>query len=210
MTIQQLNKELGNIDIYLLDQILKNRYSKDAKILDAGCGEGRNIIYFLNNNYNVYGIDNNEDAIRMLHFLVGSGYPSVSKNNFQVCSIERMPFEVNSFDVVICSAVLHFARDHSHFESMFKALINVLKIYGQIFIRMTSDIGIDTSSFEQNGDLYHLGDGSTRYLITRELISELMKKYSLELIEPIKSTNVNDLRSMATIVLHKTESSVIS
>ncbi|WP_332912670.1 hypothetical protein [Algoriphagus boritolerans] len=48
MEVTELNQLLGNVDIYLLDQILKGRFSKEMKILDAGCGEGRNAVYFIN------------------------------------------------------------------------------------------------------------------------------------------------------------------
>ncbi|RYD73106.1 MAG: class I SAM-dependent methyltransferase, partial [Sphingobacteriales bacterium] len=48
---------LNETDIYLIDQILKNRFHPEMKILDAGCGDGRNLNYFLYNNYNVYGVD---------------------------------------------------------------------------------------------------------------------------------------------------------
>ena len=50
-SIKELNHLLGNIDIYLLDQILKDRFKKSFKILDAGCGEGRNLIYFVRNGF---------------------------------------------------------------------------------------------------------------------------------------------------------------
>ena len=65
MEVKELNALLGNIDIYLLDQILKGRFKKDMKILDAGCGEGRNCIYFLNQGYQIFGADANPIAIQM-------------------------------------------------------------------------------------------------------------------------------------------------
>jgi len=203
MTIKELNNELGNIDIYLLDQILKGRYSQEMKILDAGCGEGRNILYFLNNGYDVFGIDQNPDAIRMLHFILGSKYPNCPKENFSTGEVSATAFGDKSFDLVISSAVLHFAKDHDHFQQMFAEMIRVLKPQGQLFIRMASDIGLIGHKTNDTSGKYFLPDGSIRYLISQQKIKELTDTFSLEFIEPIKTTNVSDLRCMTTLVLRK-------
>ncbi len=203
MTIKELNNELGNIDIYLLDQILKGRYSKEMKILDAGCGEGRNLIYFLNNGYNIFGIDQNPDAIRMLHFILGSKYPNCPKENFSVGEVSLISLGNESIDLVISSAVLHFAKDHDHFQQMFTEMIRVLKPQGQLFIRMASDIGLNGHKTNDTSGRYFLPDGSIRYLITQQKINELTEVFNLEFIEPIKTTNVNNLRCMTTLVFRK-------
>lgn len=203
MTIQELNKEIGNVDIYLLDQILKGRYPKDTKILDAGCGEGRNIIYFLNNQFNVFGIDQNPDVIRMIHFILGSTYSYLSKSNFIEGKIEELSHDDDSFELVICAAVLHFAKSKEHFETMFQELIRVLAPGGQIFIRTASDIGLHEKTPQKESGKFLLPDGSIRFLITEEMIHQLVDKYQLKFVEPIKTTNVNNLRCMTTLVLRK-------
>lgn len=203
MNIQEINQHLGNIDIYLLDQILKGRYSSDMKVLDAGCGEGRNLMYFMNNNFDVSGVDINSEAIRMVKFIIGANYAHLAKGNFHVCGVDAMPFDNQHFDLIISSAVLHFSESEKHFRSMFAEMIRVLKPGGQLFLRMTSDIGLDISTFETKGDLFIIGDDTLRFLITRALLHDITKKYDLELIEPIKSTNVNDQRSMGTFVFQK-------
>ena len=63
MSIETLTNDIGGIDIYLLDQILKERYQKDAHIFDAGCGVGRNLKWFYNEGYTVFGADNNAQRI---------------------------------------------------------------------------------------------------------------------------------------------------
>ena len=143
MNVQTLNKALGNIDIYLLDQILKGRYEKGNKILDAGCGEGRNMIYFLNNQFDVFGIDKNESALNMLRFLTRSIDPSYDQTRISIGNIDKLPYEDWFFDHIICSAVLHFAQNESHFEAMIRELVRVLKPEGSIFIRMASNIGLE-------------------------------------------------------------------
>ena len=60
MQSNTLIEMVGNTDIYLLDQIMKARYLKGDKVLDAGCGTGRNMFWFINNGITIYGIDADE------------------------------------------------------------------------------------------------------------------------------------------------------
>lgn len=198
MAVQKLQTTIGNIDIYLLDQILKERYHKTDKILDAGCGSGRNLHWFYNNKYNLYAVDKEIESIDYIK----SVYPKWSEK-VEICVLEQLKFKNDYFDHIICSAVLHFASDMTHFEAMFSELIRVLKPFGTLFIRMTSDIGIEDKITPINDGVYLLGDESYRFLLTREVLSNLMKKHSLSFLEPLKSTNVHDLRSMSTLVLQK-------
>ena len=200
MTIQELNLELGNIDLYLLDHLLKNRFSLNSKILDAGCGDGRNLIYFLNNGYRVYGVDADPDAIRMLKFISNSKYPDYDATRFNVGNVEDMDFESESFDLVISSAVLHFAESHEHFDFMFNEMVRVLK--GQLFVRMTSDIGLQDYKPLETGRCA-LRDGTERYLITETKINELLQIHKLELIEPMKTVLVENKRSMVSLLFNK-------
>ena len=192
MNIQELNKELGNIDIYLLDQILKGRFKQEDKILDVGCGEGRNLIYFLNNGYDVYGVDRNQKAIKMLQTTARSINKKYEQERFMVWDIESMQIPENFFDVIICSAVLHFAKNTEHFCRLIDKVCNVLKPGGILFIRMTSDIGIENNINPIGGGIYELPDGTTRFLINENLLKEIIKKYHLEFLEPLKSVNVDN------------------
>ncbi|WP_245591246.1 class I SAM-dependent methyltransferase [Aquimarina latercula] len=198
MTIQNLRSGLGNIDIYLLDQILKDRYSQNDKILDAGCGNGRNIHWFYENKFNIYGLDRDVEQIEY----VKSIYPDWS-TKFDVSSLDTLKYQNDFFDHIICSAVLHFASSTDHFNSMFSELIRVLKPSGTLFIRMTSDIGVKDKISHIHKGVYRLGDESDRFLLTQELLSSIMHNHGLSFLEPLKSTNVHDLRSMSTVVLQK-------
>src|SRR5215204_132700 len=113
-----LNEFFGDIDIYLFDQILKNRFSPEMKILDAGGGGGRNLVYFLRSGFEVFGIDRNADAIEYVRQMSQMLAPENPFENFQISSVEKMPFADESFDVVISSAVLHFADNETQFDQM--------------------------------------------------------------------------------------------
>lgn len=194
MNSKELKQEIGNIDIYLLDQILKERFNSTDKILDAGCGSGRNIQYFSNNNFDIYGIDYNENKIKSLEKL---------NKNFKVAKLEEIPFNKNYFDYIICNAVLHFANNEIHFFKMFSELFRVLKTNGTLFIRMTSNFGIENLVNEIENGVYNIPDGSTRFLLTNTILDELKTKYNFDFIEPLKTVNVNNLRCMSTLVIKK-------
>lgn len=198
MDCQSLKNELGNIDVYLLDQVLKGRYSKEHKILDAGCGGARNMHWFLENGYDIRGIDIDAQRIDLLQ----QNLPQFN-NHFQTCALEKMPFSDGHFDHIICNAVFHMATSYAQFLAMFKEVIRVLKPGGQLFIRMTSNIGIENDVIELESGAHRIPDGSTRVLITKDALAELMQQYDLSFIEPLKTVNVNDIRCMSTIVLRK-------
>ncbi len=192
-------KELfGNIDIYLFDQLLKERYSNANNILDAGCGKGRNIYWFYHNKYTIYGLDKDPKSVEYIKTI----YPDL-KDNFVVSELDTIPFKDNFFDHIISNAVLHFAKNTSHFERMFAELVRVLKVDGSLFIRMTSNIGIEATIKEISDGVYIIPDETTRFLITKKLIDQVMKKHSLLFLEPLKTVNVNDKRCMTTLVLKK-------
>ncbi len=105
----------GDIDIYLFDQILKNRFTPEMTILDAGCGGGRNLVYFLRSGFRVFGVDQNTEAVRYVRSLARTLAPDTPTENFQISDVEKLPYPDENFDAVISNAVLHFADDECHF-----------------------------------------------------------------------------------------------
>ena len=192
----------GNTDIYLLDQIMKQRYSETDKVLDAGCGKGRNLHWFLMNEIAVYGLDMEREAIEQLRLQ----YPSLPAERFTTGNIQMLPYQDDFFDHVISSAVLHFANSQQQFNAMLAEMVRVLKPGGTMFIRMTSDIGIEQSVIHLADGVYSIPDGSQRFLLTRALLKKLLTDQPLSLLEPVKTVNVQDLRCMTTVVLQKNDS----
>ena len=171
------------------------------KVLDAGCGEGRNLMHFINSGYDVYGIDINPMAIKALQFIISSIRPDLSKNHFKEEDIANLSFPDNTFDLIIASAVLHFASDHNHFYKMVGQLIRSLKSGAMLFIRMTSDIGIENLVVAKGSGRFLIPDGSERFLLTREILEKLNSQYTLKYLEPFKTVNVNDVRCMSTLIV---------
>ncbi len=198
-----VHAQFGNIDIYLFDQILKGRFHSGQRILDIGCGSGRNLVYFLNNGYDVCGIDQDPEAIDRVREMAIKIQSDFDPARFTVSAIESLPFQEEEFDLVIANAVLHFAVDASQFEAMLYAAWRVLKPGGVFFARLASNIGIADRIQHIGNGMFQLPDGTERYLVDQRMILNYTRDLNGELLEPIKTTIVQNLRSMTTWVMRK-------
>ncbi len=205
MTHSQIDLQdwFGGIDIYLFDQLLKGRFNGKIKVLDAGCGGGRNLTYFLKSGYDVCGTDRSTEAIDAARSLAKRLAPWLPADNFRMESVEDISFPDLSFDAVISSAVLHFARDETHWRKMVTEMWRVLKSGGIFFARLASDIGIADQLQKIEGRRYRLPDGSDRFLVDETMLIETTTSLGAEWLEPPKTVLVHHMRSMTNWCLWK-------
>jgi tellurite methyltransferase len=200
--VTSLQEQFGQIDIYLFDQLLRGRIRPGMRILDAGCGSGRNLIYLLRSGYEVFGIDSDPAAIEKTRELAATFAPALPTGNFRVELIEAMSFHDSFADVVLSSAVLHFARDAEHFQAMLRGIWRTLKPGGIFFCRLASSIGLEGHQ-QIAGRRFLLPDGSERYLVDEDMLVELSSALGGHLIDPLKTTVVQGQRSMTTWILQR-------
>ena len=198
-----LREQFGDIDIYLFDQILRGRIAPGMRVLDAGCGGGRNLVYLLREGYQVFGADCDEEAVESVRKLAAKLASNLPAENFRVEPVEAMSFENEFADVVLSSAVLHFAADHEEFEAMLRGTWRALKSGGLWFCRLASSIGIEDQVQSLEGGRFHLPDGSERYLVDEELLLHFTADLGGRLLDPLKTTVVQNQRSMTTWVVRK-------
>lgn len=198
-----LHDWFGDLDIYLFDQLLKGRFVAGTRVLDAGCGGGRNLKYLLKSGFEVFGIDKSPEAVAQLQALAASLAPNLSPGNFRVESVESMSFADEDFDVVISSAVLHFATDEDHWHAMVREMWRVLKPGGIFFARLASTIGIEDEAEHLEGRRYRLPDGSTRFLVDEQMLLRATADLGGEWIEPFKTVVVQHQRAMSNWVVRK-------
>src|SRR3979490_383675 len=105
--MSDLDVQFGQIDIYLFDQLLRGRIKPAMRVLDAGCGSGRNLVYFLRSGYEVFGADAEVEAVESVRRLAGTLAPHLAGDNFRAEPVERMTFPDGFADVMLSSAVLH-------------------------------------------------------------------------------------------------------
>jgi SAM-dependent methyltransferase len=196
-----IQEEFGQIDIYVFDQILRGNISPGLCVLDAGCGYGRNLVYLLRHGFEVFACDADRagvEHVKALSASLGTGLPAA---NFQVALLEQMPFPDGFADVVLCNSVLHFAHHEAHFRAMLQELWRSVKPGGMLFCRLGSRIGMD---FERlPGGKFLMPDGSEWFLVDEEMLLDLTDELDAVLVDPLKTTVVQDYRCMTTWVLRK-------
>ena len=197
--------QLGQIDIYLLDQIVKGRIAGGDTILDAGCGHGRNLVYFLRSGFNVLAVDSDLDAVAEVTRLAAQLAPQLPPDNFRAESLEAMSFADRVADVVVCNAVLHFAPDDDVFDAMLRGSWRALRNGGLYFARLASTIGMEGRVIPREGRRHRLPDGTERYLVDEPLLRRYGRSLGGTLVEPLKTTVVQDQRCMTTWVMRKSD-----
>lgn len=201
-----LRAQFGEIDIYLFDQLLRGRIRAGMRIFDAGCGEGRNLVYLLQAGYDVFGADADAGSITSIRRLAAALAPHLPAENFRSEELESSTFPDSFADVVLSSAVLHFARDDAHFDAMLRGMWRILKPDGLFFCRLASSIGIKHQVERISGRRCRLPDGSERYLVDEQLLLEKTDALGAEWLDPLKTTVVQNQRSMTTWVIRKRRS----
>lgn len=201
--MKNLPDEFGQIDIYLFDQLLRGRIRPGMRIFDAGCGSGRNLVYLLRQGYEVFAVDANPASIDAVRRMAAALSPATPSDNFRHEALEKLSFEDGIADVVISSAVLHFASDDDQFLQMLHSTWRVLKPGGLFFCRLASSIGLEDRVRPIAGRRHRLPDGSERYLVDEALLLELTESLGGTLADPLKTTVVQNQRSMTTWVMYK-------
>ncbi|HWB32802.1 MAG TPA: class I SAM-dependent methyltransferase [Acidobacteriaceae bacterium] len=200
-----LEEQFGQIDIYLFDQILRGNISPGMRVLDAGCGGGRNIQYLLREGYEVFGVDVSAEAVDAVRKMAAKLAPQLPAENFQVAGLEAMPFADEFADIVICHSVLHFAQDEAQLQAMVQGLWRVLRPGGMLFCRLASTIGASPGmAFEPvSGRRFRMSHGPEWLLVDEPLLMELTRSLDGELVDPLKTTVVQGQRCMTTWVAKK-------
>lgn len=193
----------GNIDIYVFDQILRGNIAPGMRVLDAGCGGGRNVAYLLRAGYEVMGFDRDAQAVAAVRRLAARCAPELPADNFRVETLEDSTFDDGCADVVICNAVLHFSRDDAHFAAQMDGVWRLVAPGGLFFARLGSRITLEGQLPSLGDGRYQEPGGAERYLVDTEQLLAAGHRLGAQLADPIKTTNVQGLRCMTTWVLRK-------
>lgn len=197
-----IRNQFGEIDIYLFDQLLRGRFDHRRRILDAGCGSGRNLLFFLRHGFDVHAVDADAGAVRSARQLACAVNPAFLPQHVQQASVEALPWEDGTMDAVISSAVLHFAPDERAFAAMIVEMWRVLAPGGLFFARLATSIGLERHLPSTVGRM-RLPDGTERFVVDERTLLDWTSRLGGTLADPLKTTNVQNMRGMTTWVVEK-------
>ncbi|MBI1808682.1 MAG: class I SAM-dependent methyltransferase, partial [Gemmatimonadetes bacterium] len=169
---------------------MRGRIRPGLRVLEAGCGGGRNLVFFLREGYETYALDPDPTSISAVRRLAATLAPSLSESNFRNETAEASSFDDACADVVISSAVLHFARDEAHFLAMLHGSWRLLSPGGLFFCRLASTIGMEGRFTPLGGGRFRLLDGSERFLVDEARLVALTASLGGTLADPLKTTVV--------------------
>jgi len=128
-------------DISDIDKSIKDFYdflnskNVNGNLLDLGCGNGRNSIYFSKNGFESFGIDFALSAVKVCK---ESAKKENSNAKFVSGDVLKYPFEKNYFDVVVDAGCLHHIRK-KHWKKYKNNLLNTIKEGGYFYLHGISD-----------------------------------------------------------------------
>ncbi len=199
-----LEEAFGQIDVYLFDQLLRGQLRPGMSVLDAGCGSGRNLVYLLQNGFDVFAVDRDSRSVQNVDIMAANLAPKLPAGQFIATPIESLPFRDGRFDYVICNAVLHFAHGEDHFHSMLAEMARVLRPGGIFFARLMSTVGVESIVYSLGKRRYQLPDGQPVFLVDEPyLLAATQNTFRGTLADPLKSTVVHGKRTMTTWVVKK-------
>ena len=112
-------------------------YPKKGKVLDLGCGQGRDAIALARLGYSVTGIDNSEVGIDQMNLIGQNEKLNLVGQVGDIYAFDRF----NEFDVVLMDSMFHFAKKDKEKEiGLIKNIISEIKI-GSLIVICIQDTG---------------------------------------------------------------------
>jgi SAM-dependent methyltransferase len=129
----------------------RNHFPSNGKLLDIGCGSGRDAAYFFSKGYDVIAIDASTTMIKhaiqkhpeLRNRIKSSQFPFPNINIFK-----------EKFDIIICVAVMMHIQDHNLFECIYQ-LRKLLKPNGLVLISISNHRkNLDDDQRDNKGRLF--------------------------------------------------------
>ena len=193
-----LQEQFGQIDIYLFDQLLRGNITPGMRVLDAGCGAGRNLVYLLREGYEIFASDQDPAAIAQVRTLA----PDPPRQTTSASNPSR-PSPSPTTPSTSSSAAPSSTSPATTLTSTpcCESLWRVLKPGGLLFCRLASTIGMPHQHL--TGRRYLAPDGIERFCVDEAFLMHLTAKLDAQLVDPIKTTVVQNQRCMTTWVVRK-------
>jgi ubiquinone/menaquinone biosynthesis C-methylase UbiE len=156
------------------------------KVLDVGCGGGRHIFMAKSLGYDIYGIDINQGMVDSSIDLYTKTGGENADQHIKLGELLDIPFENETFDFVICTGVLHQARNFVEYKKGISEIARVLKKGSGLAINVfTNKVMDETYKIIGDEGLVETKERLFMSLLTKEKIYEFMSEAGLNLVEEL-------------------------
>jgi len=185
-TATQLKDKYGFESPFKPDPLVKKAqiyFRNIKKVLDLGCGEGADSVYFAKKVFEVDAVDNNDDYLNCLRlFLNDHPWLRISIKNSDAI---RYPYPQNYYDIVSCLLVGCCMR-RSEFERMLLAIKQTVKPKGLIIMSLRNYLDCELKEYITSGDKIEQNTYSDkedcckiRYFIEKDRLKKLFADYDI-------------------------------
>ena len=132
--------------------------SCSTPILDLGCGSGNDTLYLINKNKQVISCDQSSNAINNIK----KNFPEVYDTKcFNM--LDGMPFDNNSFELIIADLCLHYFKEKDTFE-LLNEIRRILTVGGRLIFQVNSVNDVNHGAGQGNEIEHHLYETSDKRL----------------------------------------------
>lgn len=153
-----------------------------ARVLDLGCGGGRHSELAASLGYEVSSIDvNPEMLITTKERLHNKGLVSDIKEG----SIDAIPFDDATFDIVITTGVLHQANTIEEYVTALEELARIVKSEGYVLLNIFTNKAWDDNYTITSQDGYSVltAEGLPQTLLPKDVFIDMMSTVGFRLID---------------------------
>jgi SAM-dependent methyltransferase/SOS-response transcriptional repressor LexA len=119
--------------VHTLEDSLTSVFARSHKVLDVGCGTGRDLSFLLGNGKDAYGVDPSSEMLVAAHQTIAARGFSSEGRLFVGSLPDLSQFPESEFDGVLCSAVLMHLPEEELFDAVY-ALRRVLRPGGTLLV----------------------------------------------------------------------------
>ena len=181
-----LRKKYGFQNPFKPDSLTKKAlpYFKNIKsLLDIGCGEGADSVFFANEGFHVDAIDNNNLYLKRLRAFTKDNH--ISNISIQNCDVISYQYPQNYYDVINCLLV-GCCMKRSEFENMLLSIKQAVKSKGVIIMSLRNYLDPKLEEYsstekmiEPNTYLKKEDCCEIRYFIEKGRLREVFKDFKV-------------------------------
>lgn len=161
------------------------KYVRQGKILDFGCGSGRDSLYFKNLGYDVYPIDGSKELCELAREYTNLDVRCINFSDFN---------DKNMYDGIwACATLLHVPRNE--LLNILKKLRDAIKKDGHIYACFMS--GYNEEEYKEDGRYFND--------LTKELFEKLSSDSNLQIVDYLESEEIEPNKYWVNYILRRKE-----